>query len=202
MGKRGRRLSALARARPGMRRWAAALVAARYGTTTDAPAEANGIADPNRIRVGQVLHQRANLPARLLAHPRRLVAEPLIARWAATFGVPRSLLEVICWWESGWQDTVVSPTGAVGICQVEPCTAAFVNTVLLPGQGLDFTTMTGDVAIGAAFLGYLLRANGGDETLAVAGYQQRPSSVERRGPLPATVEYVHGILASAAVVAA
>jgi LysM repeat protein len=189
-------------------------IAAHYGTTVAGLAAANGISDPNDISVGEVLHPptepvivasspvsgvSASLPTQLAANPGRLVAQPDFLQSAYEYGVPADLLEALCWWESGWQNTVVSVTGAIGICQVEPATATFVNTVLYPGQNLDVDTMAGNIAIGAAYLAYLLQAAGGDENVAVAAYYQGLASVEQQGMLPTTSQYVAGILAYAAI---
>lgn len=142
------------------------------------------------------------LPAVLLANPQRLALQPYFQQSAATYGVPVSLLEALCWWESGWQQSVVSSTGAIGTCQVEPSTATFVNTFLSGGQPLAISSAAGNIALGAAYLAYLLRQTGGSESEALAGYFQGLTSVQLRGFLPQTRDYVAGILAYSQIFAA
>lgn len=194
-------------------------IAARYHTTVAALAAANGISNPNLVYAGARLRLPSQsmalasysaptssgtggLPAELVSHPDRLALRGDFVQSASTYGVPASLLEALCWWESGWQVSVVSSTGAIGVCQIEPSTATFVNTVLVPGGGLDVYSAAGNIAIGAAYLHDLLRRAGGNESIALAGYYQGLASVEQRGMLPATRTYVAGILAYAAIFAA
>jgi soluble lytic murein transglycosylase-like protein len=143
-----------------------------------------------------------SLPAGLLAHPDRLALRSYFVREATVHGVPVSLLEAVCWWESGWQAGVVSPTGAIGVCQIEPSTAAYVNTVLLPSHQLDVHSPVDNITMAAAFLHQLLLGAAGNESLAIGGYYQGLASVERHGMLPETRTYVNGIRAYASIFAA
>jgi len=194
-------------------------IADRYHTTVAALAAANGISNSNLVYAGSRLRLpdqsivaasymepasggSGGLPAALLAHPDRLALRSDFVQSAGTYGVPGSLLEALCWWESGWQVSVVSSTRAVGVCQIEPSTANFVNTVLVPGGRLDLYSAAGNIAMGAAYLHDLLERTGGNESLAIAGYYQGLVSVEHSGMLPATRTYVKGILAYSAIFAA
>jgi LysM repeat protein len=192
-------------------------IARRYGTTVSALAATNAIANPNSIFAGEHLtlpssgmalasysvpSSGAGLPSQLLSHPTRLSLRPGFVSAAATYGVPASLLEALCWWESGWQTNVVSVTGAFGVCQIEPATASFVNQVLHPRGALDVHSASGNISIAALYLHYLLARTGGDESLAIAAYYQGLHSVETQGMLPTTHSYVAGILAYASVFAA
>jgi N-acetylmuramoyl-L-alanine amidase len=196
-------------------------IARRYGVSVAALAAANGIADPNRILAGSrlvipsavpgsgmdltdysvPLPGKAGLPAALLDHPDRLALVPGFASAATAFGVPRALLEALCWWESGWQETVVSVTGAIGVCQIEPATVTFVNRYLVSAP-LDPRVTSQNIALGAVFLGSLLRATGGSVGQALAGYYQGLASVRQQGMMPATTTYVRGVEAYAAIFAA
>jgi N-acetylmuramoyl-L-alanine amidase len=193
-------------------------IASQYQTTVPALAAANGITNPNLVYAGSELRlpgqsmalvsyavpasgSSGGLPAQLLAHPERLALRADFTRSANSYGVPASLLEALCWWESGWQETVVSTTGAIGVCQIEPATASFVTTVLFPGSGLDAYSAAGNIAIGAAYLHDLLVRAGDSESTAIAGYYQGLESVDQSGMLPATRTYVTGILAYASIFA-
>lgn len=183
-------------------------IAARAGTTVAAIVQANGLRDPDHVLAGSHLvvpsgpastggatsGAPGSLPPALVAHPDRLVLRPLFQRWAATFNVPAPLLEAMCWWESGWQASVVSSTGAVGVCQLEPATVAALRAQLhVPA--LDPASASDNIEMSAAYVHDLLAATGGDERLALAGYYQGLASVRQIGMLLVTQRYVQGILA-------
>jgi soluble lytic murein transglycosylase-like protein len=170
---------------------AAATVA--KGTSTKAPAAA----DPRLIeRTFCATYQppggRAALPASLRADPGRLALRPLFAKWARVYGVPLDLIEAEAWQESGWSNAVVSPDGAVGIGQLLPDTAVFVNQSL--GTNLKLTVPSDNIRMMAAFLGYLLRATGGQVCGAVASYYQGLPTLQRYGVLPVSQIYVRNVL--------
>jgi LysM repeat protein len=195
-------------------------IAAARGVSVAALAAANHLANPNLVLAGTRLVVPAavgaggmalasyavagpgsgGLPAQLEAEPKRLSLEPAFASAAARYGVPVPLLEALCWWESGWQTAIVSPTGAVGVCQIEPYTTSFVDRYLA-GAALDPEVAAQNIDIGAAYLASLLRATGGDVGQAVAGYYQGLQSVRLHGMFPATANYVKGIEAYAAIFA-
>lgn len=194
-------------------------IAAANGVSVAAVVAANNIANPNRVLAGTRLvipgpsssgmalasytvpsPGTGGLPTQLAANPGRLALQPAFATAASRYGVPVSLLEALCWWESGWQAAIVSPTGAIGVCQIEPYTATFVDRYLA-GAALNPNVAAQNIAIGAAYLSALLRATGGDVGQAVAGYYQGLQSVRQRGMFPTTATYVRGIEAYAAIFA-
>jgi soluble lytic murein transglycosylase-like protein len=119
----------------------------------------------------------------------------LLDRWAAFYGVDHHLVRGIAWQESGYQPSVVSGQGAVGVMQITPETWAFVVTFVI-GHPVA-STVDGNVRVGVAYLHYLLRLFGGDTASAVAAYLQGPQSVAAQGILPATRVYVDDVLALA-----
>jgi soluble lytic murein transglycosylase-like protein len=140
-------------------------------------------------------------PTALVDAPGRLALQPDFVHDAAASGVPVSLLEALCWWESGWQPTAVSATGAIGVCQILPSTAAFVSSSILQVAPLDPRMASDNIELGAAYLRYLLNATGGSASQALAGYSQGLASIAQSGVQPATKTYVTGILAYAAIFA-
>ncbi|HXQ60368.1 MAG TPA: LysM peptidoglycan-binding domain-containing protein [Acidimicrobiales bacterium] len=196
-------------------------LAAHYGTTAAALASVNHITNPNVVFAGMQLTLPAGVlvatatavapaggdadggtyPAPLLAHPDRLALLPDFVHSASVWGVPLSLLEALCWWESGWQNDVVSATGAMGVCQIEPTTAAFVNSSILQTSDLDPRSAADNIALSAAYLRYLLNRTGGNASAALADYYQGLVSVQQKGLLPSTQTYVAGILAYASIFA-
>jgi LysM repeat protein len=190
-------------------------IAGRYGTSVSALAAANGINNPNLVIAGSRLMVpstsatsisstnvsystpvssgvSSSLPSKLLAHPDRLGLQPYFLQSASTFGVPASLLEAMCWWESGWQSGVISSTGAQGIGQLEPATVRFMQTQL-HNPGLNPMVASDNIEMSAAFLHDLLQQTGGNARLALASYYQGASSVRLVGMFPSTVQYVNGI---------
>jgi N-acetylmuramoyl-L-alanine amidase len=196
-------------------------IAARYGTTVMALAAANGIGNPNLVIAGSRLAvpsgsgsggtgsttsaadvsysapasgaTSSSLPPQLLAHPDRLGLQSYFIQWASTYGVPASLLEAMCWWESGWQTGVISSTGAQGIGQLEPATVQFMRAQL-HNPSLNPLVASDNIEMSAAFLHDLLLQTGGDARLALASYYQGAASVRLVGMFSSTLQYVNGIV--------
>ena len=116
-----------------------------------------------------------------------------IDRWAAHYGVDRHLARGLAWMESGFQNHVTSSVGAFGVMQVTPATWDFVEEVLV---GMPIArSADGNVRVGVAYLGHLLRQFGGNERLALAAYYQGPASVRKRGLLRESKAFVADVLA-------
>lgn len=181
-------------------------IAQRYGVGVARLAAANGIADPDHVRYGTTLVIPAapatsssgavaatGLPPRLQQSPTRLSYIPIFDHWAAANGIPADLLKAMTWLESGWQNHLVSPTGAVGIGQLMPDTVEFME--LLIGRDLDPAVVEDNIRMSARYLRWLLGRYGGDPARALAAYYQGPASVERQGTLAETDVYVENALA-------
>ncbi|MDH3226136.1 MAG: LysM peptidoglycan-binding domain-containing protein [Thermoleophilia bacterium] len=192
-----------------------AQIAARYGTTARALAKANGIADPNLIVTGQWLTvpgraagatglpgaRSTTIPVveqAALVRVAKAEVRRLLNRHSARHGVDANLTRAIAWQESGFQQTVVSHTGAVGVMQLMPETAQWIGRDLL-GRPLDPRDVDDNVEGGVAFLKWLsARATSREE--AIAGYYQGLRSVRTRGPYDDTQDYVRSVLALAGTV--
>ena len=166
-------------------------IARRFGTSVPALARENGI-DPNRVLYAG---SRLVVPAPPRRGVDRAALVPLFRKWAGANRLAPELLMAATWYESGWQNDVVSPTGAVGIGQLMPNTAAFVREQLIGVRALDERVPEHNIRMSARYLSWLLQRAGGDEARALASYYQGPRSVETRGPLPETVRYVRGVQA-------
>ena len=193
-------------------------IANQYGSTVSALASANGITNTAHVLLGATLiiptafsvvslpvavnestsSASSTLPPALLAQPQLLTLLPVFQRWSAYFGVSAPLLEGMCWWESGWQAGVVSPTGAVGIGQLEPITVSTLADEL-GNQSLNPDSPSDNIEMAAAYLQQLLVENGGNESTTLADYYQGPTSVAQSGVLPSTVQYVNGVLGAASL---
>jgi LysM repeat protein len=188
-------------------------MAARYHTTVAALVAANHIKNPNLILAGAQLvvpgsattagwGPSSPLPAGLLSHPDRMALRPAFLTAANASGIAPSLLEALCWWESGWLSTATSPAGALGLCQLEPSTVDYVRTALLHNPALDPRVGADNLTMAAAYLHDLTVRGGGDPHTGVAAYYQGLSSVQKTGLLPSTRTYVAGVFNYAAVFAA
>lgn len=170
-------------------------IAARHGTSVRAIVDANGIANPNRVVVGTRLTipnapPATGLPSRLAASPERMALIPVFQRWSAANGIPEDLVMAVCWQESGWQNSVVSSAGAIGIGQLLPSTARHVAVDLIGDPSLDPRVPEDNIRMTARYLRWLLRRTGGDVDAALAGYYQGLGSVAAVGRLDSTNEYL------------
>jgi N-acetylmuramoyl-L-alanine amidase len=207
-------------------------IALRHGTTVAALVEANRLADPNLIRIGQLLHipdSRMGIPAyttgaaeaetytvvhgdTLMSIARRYGVDltalartnglnvnaplhigvvlhvpgqivrvnALLAHVANQVGVDPKLVKAVAWMESGWQQGVVSPTGAIGLMQVEPYTGEWVSKYLA-GRTLNLRIAADNVLAGTLLLHHLLAVHNGDVAAALAAYYQGDASIGRHG---------------------
>jgi len=118
-----------------------------------------------------------------------LALRPVFEQWARADGVSPALVEAIAWQESGWQQGVVSPAGAVGIGQLLPATAAFVNDDLLVRR-LDPYSVTGNIALMTRFVAYLAAEEQGNLCATIAAYYEGPTELQAFGVLPSARQYV------------
>lgn len=192
-------------------------IAAAHGTTVSALAAANGLGDPDHVLAGTTLTVPAGggggastpggeaadggggagavppgLPARLAGSPTRLAYLAAFDEWAAANGIPADLLKAMTWLESGWQNHLVSSTGAVGIGQLMPDTVDFME--LLIGADLDPAVPEDNIRMAARYLRWLLERHPSTGA-ALAAYYQGPASVARNGTFAETDTYVANVLA-------
>jgi LysM repeat protein len=166
----------------------------------------NGITDPHRIRIGTVLSLPASgggsvadvaarypsLPDRIVANPDRLALISSFERWSAHYGVPADLLMAIAYQESGWQTSVVSNKGAIGVGQLLPGTATWIARDLIGIPELDPNVPDDNIRMSARFLAWLIGYLDGEQ-MAVAGYYQGPTSVTVFGLYGETERYVANV---------
>lgn len=184
-------------------------IAERAGTTVASLAAINGL-DPNEYLVaGTVLSldgvtaAAANAPtstgsAAGTGRPPYPTAETVsaseVGQMAAAEGVPASLADAIGWQESGFNNAMVSPTGATGVMQIEPGTWSWIQKNLA-GSQLAPASAHDNVLGGVLLLRQILADAGGDPAIAAAGYYQGLASVQRSGIYPSTRQYVNDVLA-------
>ncbi|MGP6157986.1 MAG: lytic transglycosylase domain-containing protein [Vulcanimicrobiaceae bacterium] len=118
--------------------------------------------------------------------------DALLEPAARASGVDAALVEAVIANESGFNPRATSPTGAQGLMQLMPSTAAALGV----GDSYDPAQ---NVRGGATYLRQLLDRFGGDLRAALAAYNAGPGAVERYGgvpPFPETRAYVERVLAT------
>ena len=146
-----------------------------------------------RRRLVLLLATAAALALVVLPQGRSPSVNESIDRWAARYGVSRRLAHAVAWTESGNNPQARSQAGAFGVMQVQPAT--WRQTERLLGQQVAQTT-DGNVRIGIAYLREMLREFG-DVRLALAAYNQGPTSLRRHGVYPEAARYAATVLALA-----
>jgi len=116
----------------------------------------------------------------------------LVQANSETWGVDPDLIRAVMANESGFDPNATSKTGAQGLMQLMPDTAASlgVSNAYDPEQ---------NVWGGARYLRSMLDRFGGDMTKAIAAYNAGPNAVERYGGVPPyseTQSYVQNVLGS------
>jgi hypothetical protein len=115
----------------------------------------------------------------------------LFSRAASRYGVDASLLAAMANQESGFNSQAVSPTGAQGLMQFMPSTAAGLGVNPLdPNSAID----------GAARYLSSLTKQFGSTDLALAAYNSGPGTVSRYGGIPPyseTQNYVRSVMSKA-----
>ena len=173
-------------------------IASSHGTTVEAIVAANRLANPNFVVAGSRLVLPAppapapQGPKDLQARPDRLRLAPRFDYWARAYGVPADLMKAMGWYESGWQNDVVSVTGALGIGQLMPATVVFVNAQL--HTKLDPRRPDDNIRMSTRFMRSLLDATTGRTDLALAAYYQGLKPTLAGKILDETKRYVAGAL--------
>ena len=153
-------------------------IARAFGVDPTALARANGIGVNTRLGHGAVLH----IPGRLAR------VNALLTVTAEHLGLDSKVVRAVAWMESGWQQGVVSPTGAVGIMQVEPYTGDWISRYL-SDHPLNLHIAADNVTAGCLLLRHLLHIHGGDVGAALAAYYQGDASIARHGLFEDTRQY-------------
>jgi N-acetylmuramoyl-L-alanine amidase len=137
-------------------------IAARFGVSVSSLARANGIQNP----------ATGTAPAPVSATE----VGYLLEQEAVANGVNPSLIKAMAYQESGWQQDVVSSAGAIGVMQVMPGTARWVNEVLLGGASLNVRQAHDNIKMGVSYMRYLLSIMPTQDQ-ALAAYYSGPGNV-------------------------
>jgi soluble lytic murein transglycosylase-like protein len=135
---------------------------------------------------------RSTLPA--FVEPQKHELEPAFRRAARENDLPVALLEALAWRESRWRAEALNPeSGAVGIGQLLPETAAFVAGELLGDPTLDPADPEDNIRMMARYLRAQVESFHGDRRLALAAYLQGSTSVRDDGVSTTTAAYLADI---------
>ena len=118
------------------------------------------------------------------ADPGPTAIAQMVAAEAQRQGVSPKLAVAIATQESSLRQRIISPTGAIGVMQLMPSTAAYL--------GVNPYDVTSNVRGGVLLLKQLLAATGSEST-AVAAYYEGLTAVQTRGLFPDTVAYVASV---------
>ncbi|CAN5459350.1 hypothetical protein BH23ACT9_BH23ACT9_23750 [soil metagenome] len=178
-------------------------IARRYGVTVRALAEANGIANPDRLLSGTRLSLQGSGGGASTTSTgssstnrdgirRMIVEESQRNGWRP--GIPLGLAMQ----ESGWNPTVVSSAGAIGVMQVMPATGEWVGIYLLQ-RPLDLRDPADNIAAGMAYLDYLYNRLDRNIEHTLAAYFEGPGRTTAAGgpSTPGAQRYVDNVLALA-----
>lgn len=182
-------------------------IAGRSGVGVAALAAVNGLSSVDRIREGQrlAIPPRGTTAAGVAAAPGSSGGAPsgtasraevgrLLEQTAQRYGWNPATIKAVAWQESGWNQSVRSGAGAVGVMQVLPSTGSFVSTHLV-GRRLDLSRTADNIEAGVAFIDYVHGLTGGDVEHTLGGYYQGLASIRRNGTYTDTRQYVSNVLA-------
>jgi soluble lytic murein transglycosylase-like protein len=171
-------------------------IALRYGVTRAAIEAANGIANPSLIVTGSYLtvpNASSGASVQSSGDVSPSEAASLIVSWARNYGIAPSLALAVAYQESGFNQSVTSSTGAIGVMQVEPYTGVIISRLL--GRPVNLYNVQDNVQGGIFWLTHLLVFYGWDAALAVAAYYEGTRSLARYGVFADTQQYVNNVLA-------
>jgi soluble lytic murein transglycosylase-like protein len=171
-------------------------IARRNAVSITQIASLNHISTTAVLQVGQrlLLAPPATAPALISTAPavHGQAARRLLVAAAHEFNVDVTFVLAVSLWESGYNQGVVSSTGAVGLMQIEPATAAWAGSALL-GATVDISDARSNARLGTALLAYYLQGFGNDPKLALAAYYQGAGVTQKRGILSDSRNYVDGV---------
>ena len=159
----------------------------------------NDFSNPNLIRPGDRVTlpdppaAPAPAPAATPSGPRGAAAKAILVAAARHHGLNPNFVLAVSYWESGWNQSVVSSTGAVGLMQVEPYTGVWAGPAFL-GRKVDLNNATDNAELGSAMLRHYLEVFD-DPKLALAAYYQGETATRKHGIYTSSRHYVDGIWA-------
>jgi soluble lytic murein transglycosylase-like protein len=128
---------------------------------------------------------KTGLPQSIRSNPERLRLRRVIRHWAKKNSIPADLVEATLYLESGWNQSRISSTGAVGVGQLMPGTAIYIKRDLIGpqagGLSLNEAVPEHNIRMSARYLRHLLTVTNGDVDTALHGYYQGFGSIAANG---------------------
>ncbi|HZU75784.1 MAG TPA: transglycosylase SLT domain-containing protein [Dehalococcoidia bacterium] len=152
--------------------------ARRFGVDPTALARTNGIG----VNAQLAEHAELQVPGRLVR------VNALLTHAAAEADADPRMVRAVAWLESQWRQDVVSPTGAVGLMQLEQFTGEWVSRHLA-SRRLDVRVALDNALAGSLLLQHLTALHDGDAAAALAAYYQGDASVREHGVFEDTLRY-------------
>jgi LysM repeat protein len=168
-------------------------IASRYRVSLASLMTANHLMNPNIVVLGSVLTIPSTAGAGGGGWYSGWSVRSIITRYALYYGLAPSLPMAVADEESGFNESAISRTGAIGVMQVEPYTAAHINSLL--GLNLNMYNADDNIHAGVYWLAVLMRYYGGNERLAVAAYYEGTRALAHHGMYRDTVQYVNNVMA-------
>lgn len=149
-------------------------IAVHFDMSLEELRDANQISDINLIHPGQRLKVR--LPTSPAGEaprhpPDAPELEAMIDELASAEGVDPGLVKAVAWTESGWQQGIVSPAGAVGLMQITPVTVTWLEQEVFHEDLNEQLSAYDNVKMGARLLRILGDATGSEDGALAAYYQ-------------------------------
>ena len=119
--------------------------------------------------------------------------QAVIRASAARYGVDPALALGIAYQESGFRMSALSKTGARGVMQLMPATAAWAGATLVH-RNLNPANLQDNVDGGVAYL-HWLEQHSSNPTTVIGAYYQGLTSLLLRGPYTDTTAYVRSVTA-------
>ena len=131
------------------------------------------------VAVGLAVHQ--SKPAWYARWWYPLKYESAINRDARLNGLDPALVAAVVWRESDYDPNAVSPKGAVGLMQVLPSTARFIESQEdpPPGRAVDIRDPEVNISYGSWYLRHLIDLHDGSVPAALAAYNAGPDNLRR-----------------------
>jgi N-acetylmuramoyl-L-alanine amidase len=169
-------------------------IASRFGVTRSAVTSINNLMNEDLVVIGMQLRIPGSTGGGYTSTTYDpWTARALIVQFANLYGLDPALPLAIGWQESGFNENMISPTGAIGVMQVEPYTGVTISNLL--GRQMYLHNIRDNIQAGVYWIANLVRYYGGDVRLAVAAYYQGSRSLAHHGFYTDTYQYVANVLA-------
>lgn len=169
-------------------------IASRYNTDISTLAQTNHISNVNLIISGKTLciphsttaHTGTSYQSLYMANQvavpvraSRVQVAQLLSKAASRHHIPANLVKAIAWQESGWNQSAISPDGGIGIMQIMPYTATWLNSV--SHTHYNPHRLQDNIQLGTIYLHILWGMFHGNLVDVISAYNEGAWNVTHRG---------------------